>query len=327
MGKIIKEIFDIKIRNWTLALSILICIILSNYYFTTVDFSTLTNFKDRAIGQNMLLGVNGGARTTTYLVIVILFSICFIIQTVIFSFLLKKYEKFYSSEIYAFEKNAISTLSVTAILTFLLGIYFPGTLVTGPGMKILLTGILLALILLILKICVHKGSQLYKLLENTDITVAFTLLCGSALFYVRIIIGRLPSLWFLWSGAFSILFICCYLGYALLQRVMESKSRSIDMLDKAILFGGIPIMMLPFLAPIANEIQYTLSGRWFLSAEKVSYGISLLLMILGLIIFLLILAGVIRPKATSKAIISNVYYPIVIATVALFVYYTPIIVG
>jgi hypothetical protein len=117
--------------------------------------------------------------------------------------------------------------------------------------------------------------------------------------------------------------MCCYIGYALLQRNMKRKSRSIDMLDKAILFGGIPIMMLPFLAPIANEIQYTLSGRWTLSPEKVSYVISLLLMILGLAIFLLILAGVIRPKTTSKIIISNIYYPIVIATIALFVYYTP----
>ena len=98
MGKIIREIFDIKIRNWTLALSILICIVISNYYLTTVDFGTLTNFKDRTIGQNILLGVNGEARTTTYLVIVILFSVCFILQTVVFSFLLKKFEKFYSSD-------------------------------------------------------------------------------------------------------------------------------------------------------------------------------------------------------------------------------------
>ena len=91
MGKIIRGIFDIKIRNWTLALSILICIVISNYYLTTVDFDTLTNFKDRVIGQNMLLGVNGEARTTAYLVIVILFSTYFIIQTVVFSFLLKKF--------------------------------------------------------------------------------------------------------------------------------------------------------------------------------------------------------------------------------------------
>jgi hypothetical protein len=95
------------------------------------------------------------------------------------------------------------------------------------------------------------------------------------------------------------------------------------MLDLAILFGGIPLITLPFLAPIANEIQYTLSGRWMLSAEKVSYFISFLLMILGTTIFLLIMNRVIRPKISSKVIISNIYYPIVIATVAIFVYYTP----
>ena len=124
MDKLIREIFNIKIRNWTLTLSILICIVLSNFYFATIDFDTLTNFKDRTIGQNMLLGVNGGARTTTYLVIVILFSICFVFLTVIFSFLFKKYEKFYSPEICASEKNTILTFSITAILTFLLKIYF-----------------------------------------------------------------------------------------------------------------------------------------------------------------------------------------------------------
>ena len=323
MGKIIREIFDIKTRNWTLLLSILICIVLSNSYFATVDFDTLTNFKDRVIGQNMLLGVNGGARATTYLVIVILFSICFIFQTVFFSFLLKKYEKIYSPEICAFEKKAISTFSITAIFTFLLGIYFPSTLVAGLGLKILLTGILLALILLVIKIYIHKDSRFTKLLENTNIIIVFTLLCGSVLFYIRIILVRLPSTWLFWSVAFLILFMCCYVAYTLFQYVMKRKNRSINILDTAILFGGIPMMMLPFFVPIANEIQYTLSGKWMLSAEKVSYVISLLLMILGTTIFLLIRNGVIRPKTTIKVIIDNVYFPIVIATIALFVYYTP----
>ncbi len=323
MDKFIREIFNIKIRDWTLSLSILICIMLSNFYFNTIDFDTLTNFKDRTIGQNMLLGVNGGARTTTYLVLVILFSLCFVFLTVIFSFLFKKNENLFSSEICAFEKKAISTLSITAILTFLLGIYFPGTLVAGLGLKILLTGILLAFILLELKIYAHKDSRLSKLLENTDITITFTMLCVSILSYFRIIIERLPTKLLFWGGAFIILFMGCYIGYALLQRMIEMKSRSINTLDSAILLGGIPMLLLSFLAPIANEIQYTLSGRWALSAEKVSYWVSLLLMISGLTIFFLILNGVIRPKTTSKVIISNIYYPIIIATVAIFIYYTP----
>ncbi|MBN1594993.1 hypothetical protein JW933_03610 [candidate division FCPU426 bacterium] len=281
----------------------------------------LAAFTDRAIGQGILYGVDTLARSGIYIKLMLVFLAVFLLGLWGINSVRKKY---LSAQTFTWqaEKQTLFTLSLCYSLLVLF-FAWSGLELYRVLIQVLNYLIFLNLFIIIIKGWAARTKRVFwqTVMDNPAILSASLILPMSIIFGYWIFV-RPEFLFqvhhFAWHFGLWLLLLAAY-AWAL----QASRKRNIakKALDRALLLAGLPLLCVPLCAPIANELQFSLSSLWILSPRRLAAGLVLLLAAAGTAVFLLVLRR--QQKGNTVKWIPCLYFPLVLATLCVFQYYQP----
>lgn len=303
--------------NWCLLLSINCGLFVFLNYFARLHDCPLTNFTDRSIGIAVLSGVDVSARTWVYIR-----SILAGISVFLGAYLCCLW-------VNAFMQRAIRSLYITIEqqVLLILGVFSVWLTLRAviadeqfqdyflEPLLILFACIGVTFFLIFLKILSFHRKRVY-LTYASNYSFIMVVLSGA---YAAFFVG-----WVVFDGAFTFTvrhfagyFLIVLIGILSYPMLLPKFFTRWQNMNYAFIAAGIPLAAIPVSLPLANELQFTLSGRWDISPRLVSALIIGLLFVISISMFILLIH---RPKAGRKTadLIRNWYFPLFLATVFSF---------
>ena len=321
----------IKFDSWQVMFSLLVAGLAVKALYERFN-GELTSFPDRAIGIAVLSGVDASARMFAYFQMIAVFLGVVFLGLALLPRLQNRVERSFNPRWFEIDRMIWFTLSIIALNLLLLAVLtrqqFYMKLISGLLFLIALDFFVVFASYVFFK----TNRQRLRLFESYPIrflAVCFPLaiIFGSWVYLKRpFIFEPVHYAWFI------ILWLVFYTLYALSLRLYSSRV-GVARLDRAWLAAGLPFILIPASIPLANELQFTLSSFSEVSPRQLSGWIIAVLVLSCLALFRLSLGGAARRKPGFGAlpgfpgrlskIVPNLYFPIVIATCALFRYYQP----
>lgn len=295
---------------WIFTLSTYVGLFICRFIFDRSTF-LLHNFSDRTIGIAVLKGVDIAARSVSYIKLVSIFSISFLISFYIISSVWRLALKRVGSKDLRKDGMMLLTLSSISIFTLIYH-YVNGAEIIVGILDILKVFIALVFAILIAKIIFKKNDLVFFNLINNYNIVVLSFLLPFVIFFIRWV---LISGSFIFTNIFFVFFILLWVSFWLILGIyfhfVPKKNHSQNI--ASILSAAIPLLLIPISIPIINELQYSLSSTIDWSIKRFS--------ILGVIFWLicsLIILIFYRVRNIKLKFAKYLFFPIFIATITLF---------
>lgn len=306
-----------KRHPWLYPLGLLTAVFSVEIFLKNINLN-LTSFKDRTIGITVLSGFDASKPSLAYAGAVFLFILAFLTAYLLLVFFTTLLERRLPDRHMHLEKQV---LFYTALCAAFYRIYFwtrGGALYSRPALVTLLYIIAITFIILSLKTIFYRWlPNTFAAFKNPALLVLLTLLPLPLMFLNFLLLRR--SFTFVYMDLFIHLglFLLLAAGYYGLRKFLSHRKRLKASLDQALLWGSIPLLLIPFSIPLIAELQYSLADLTQINTQTLALVIVSIEILLSIGLFYLVLRHG-APRMRSSRIIALIYFPILVATVALY---------
>lgn len=310
---------DENCAPWAVLLSISLGLCAAGTLFLNADFR-LNHFKDRVVSVTVMHGINAAARVPFCLTLVSTFALVFFAVLALCAAL----NGWVSARIGGFrltgERAAITLLSAISIVQ-IAARALTKMRVYGELLRIAYFGIALAMILVAVKAAARRlhRRDLFGLVSNPAINILALYLPLVFFFSVWAFRGAAFTFTRIHYACFILLWADFYLGYYWMRGAAGGSRARRRRIDRALFAASVPLLLIPISIPIANEVQFSLSGATALSPRGISASVVAALLCISLAAFLFSLRTERRCRLRPASIVRAYYFPLAIATVFLFV--------
>ena len=281
----------------------------------------LTNFKNRTIGITVLSGFDVSKPSFAYAGGVLLFILAFLTTYLLMALFIATLERQLPNRHMRLEKQV---LFYAALCAAFYRIYFwtrGGALYSRPALVALLYIIALTFLILLLKTIFYRWlPNVFAAFKNPALLVLLTLLPLPLMFLNFLFLRR--SFTFVYTDLFIYLglFLLLAAGYYGLRKFLSHQKKFKTSLNQALLWGSIPLLLIPFSIPLIAELQYSIADLTQISTQALALVIISIEILLSIGLFYLVLRRG-APKMRTSRVITLIYFPILVATVTLYQYY------
>ncbi len=321
MSKIVGVIGTKPPALWIIFISILSGLMSADAFYRSAN-TDLTGFPGRIIGICVFMGIDPNLRTSIYIKLILLFIITFCFIFFICLLLNHLWQNSKRNFPFSQETSTLSILSGTAIAVFMFMVVTRNTIYqnTLPFLAFLLFLVLIIINLkfIIYNFCNNQRISCFPKSETLIVSfiIPYQLILGYSAFF-----GKQPGFTLRFFILFIFLFIVFWLLYLASWKLLcIFKKNNPLKFNNAVINSGIPLILIPFFIPLANEIQFSLARIVFISPEYIAFVIFLLLVICSVFLFIY---STVNTGSLSRNIFSGFkfYFPITIATDALYLNY------
>jgi len=292
--------------------------LLSAFFVYRFSGTELTHFKDRTIGICAACGIDPDLRSAIFIKAVLLAIFTFCTVFILLSILNRYLEKQGISFRVSVEKTALSIFSGVGIVNFILYIITLNTAFKNS--------FLLMLFLMVFVPCLTAGRVLiekrrggrirgfsHSILAAGLIIPYQTILGYAAFFEKKLIFG--PKFFVIYMSAW----VCLNLFLKILCSASDNLSKTGQAgVRRSIICAGIPLISIPAVIPLSNELQYILVKYFFIPPQRLAFAGILISLVVAAALFIYFLRKNTFYFKESK-LISNIYFPIIIAVDVLFI--------
>ena len=310
-----RENLKISSHYWTFLLAFIMSLSFANHLYRNSDFSAY-NFDDRTIGIVTFFSLNASIRTMLYIKIAVLAFVTLIAFNLAFSL------------VNCYLTSKVSLHKLKSPLSFLISLSLVSIFsqfiqyINGQIIFITITKMVNLIILLLLSTTIfgvitkERFKNLGSLLLNHELFI-LSLIFPIILFFSRW--GFISSGSFIFTNSYFFIYLIAWLLFYfacfIFARVFSKKYGQNTVIN-AILVAFVPLMLIPLLLPLLNEFQYYLVTQGINTPLSNIFRVGIITMYLaGGLTFIYFLARIHANKMLT--LISNIYFPLVIITIAL----------
>ena len=286
---------------------------------------TLESFAERTIGIAVLNGIDAVQRTGIYLKLIVLFS--FVMITVLLCMILL--EKIFitgTGDIqFDQEKETVYIISLSGLVVLLLGI------IKRNDLYFDLVTLHFYMLAVIFFIACAKMTLLKKIKIGSGMLPGYNLL----LFSMILPLSMLFLYWVVINGSFnfkwihyiylSLCLILFWLMYFIIHGKLRNRYPGFESIDNALLVSVIPLALIPVSIPLSNELQFTLSNVFTVTARNLSLIIIVLLALSGIVMLFIYLKNKRFNDCFSArvdTVSENFLFPLIIISVLLYFHHS-----
>lgn len=310
-------------EGWAAALALFISLGATGVAFDRCSMP-VTDFRDRAVGMAIVMGVDPHARTAIYVGLLLFAATVFLGVYMGATLLSALASRSHPRLRLGPEKAAVRLLALTGSLLIVLHLLLHEN---SYQQSILLVGLLLVCTLAAMTVRAalawFRPGRPHGLLADRGALVAILIVASQVTLAACEFRGRPAPLQLPFLLGAAALAAIGALKYTLLQWLERRRGGSRRRLSRAFVLGGLPLAFAPAAMPLGNEIQYTLSRHGVLVAPQVpSLALLALLALAGLLAFRSALRG---RGPTARAALRSGYFPALLVSQALLWQYAPFV--
>jgi hypothetical protein len=288
------------------------------YQILSTDFLSLHNFNDRTIGIAVLTATDTSHRTILYIG---LYTAAFLLFCAVLFILIFLNEQYLEKVAIDFEKELLFYASLFSIASLLL-YGLSQQLVFLTVYKIFIVLLFLVGVIILSKYfgIIRKKPVLCEIFSDPSMVILSFVIPYCCIFIYWIFFDRAFSFSSIHFVLYTIIWFFQVIAYYSIVVSLKKKNIDRTILNESLIKSIIPIISIPFIIPLSNELQYTISANYSITPAGIVKIFVIALMCISAGIFYLTLK---RNKGSIDTFtyIKNYYFPIIILSWGLFKYY------